>query len=127
MLLTKSQLSKASDKDLQQAASAIKTELAHRESTNKAELLKKVKKLAAEAGVSISELLGKATRTPAKSGRPAAGKAARPAAGKARGKVPAKYRNPADASQTWTGRGRQPLWVAQAISSGKSMDALLIK
>ena len=27
-------------------------------------------------------------------------------------KVAAKYRNPADASQTWTGRGKPPAWIA---------------
>lgn len=125
MLLTKSQLSKASDKDLQQAATAIKAEIARRESNNKAELLKKVKKLAAEAGVSISDLLGKAGR-PAKAAR-APKKAAAAASGKPRGKVPAKYRNPSNTAQTWTGRGRQPLWVAEAIGAGKSLDSLLIK
>jgi len=125
MLLTKSQLSKASDKELQQAAAAVKAELVRRESSNKAELLKKVKKLAAEAGVSISDLLGKPARGGAAKTPRAPKKAS--AAGKPRGKVPAKYRNPANASQTWTGRGRQPLWVAEAIGSGKSLDALLIK
>ena len=124
MLLTNSQLSKASDKELQQAAAAVKAELVRRESSNKAELLKKVKKLAAEAGVLISDLLGKPARGGAKA--PRAPKKAG-AAGKPRGKVPAKYRNPANAAQTWTGRGRQPLWVAEAVGAGKSLDALLIK
>ena len=30
----------------------------------------------------------------------------------------AKYRNPADASQTWTGKGRQPAWFKDAIAKG---------
>lgn len=34
----------------------------------------------------------------------------------------AKYRNPADPSQTWTGRGRKPGWIAQALAQGKSID-----
>ncbi|MGR3466501.1 MAG: H-NS histone family protein [Shimia sp.] len=42
-----------------------------------------------------------------------------------KGGVP-KFRNPSDPSQTWTGRGRQPNWVKEAISSGKSMDDLKI-
>jgi DNA-binding protein H-NS len=33
-----------------------------------------------------------------------------------------RYRNPADASQTWTGRGRQPKWLADALAKGKSLD-----
>jgi DNA-binding protein H-NS len=34
----------------------------------------------------------------------------------------ARFRNPADDSQTWTGRGRQPKWIAEALSGGKSLD-----
>lgn len=35
-----------------------------------------------------------------------------------------RYRNPDDASQTWSGRGRQPKWVAQALATGKTLDEL---
>lgn len=38
----------------------------------------------------------------------------------------AKYANPADASQTWTGRGRKPAWAAAALAAGKSLDDLAI-
>ena len=31
----------------------------------------------------------------------------------------AKYANPADASDTWSGRGRKPRWFAAALASGK--------
>ena len=37
-----------------------------------------------------------------------------------------KYANPADASQTWTGRGRKPNWVVEALEQGKSLDDLKI-
>lgn len=33
--------------------------------------------------------------------------------------APAKYRNPTDANQTWSGRGRQPQWFKDALSAGK--------
>jgi DNA-binding protein H-NS len=33
-----------------------------------------------------------------------------------------RYRNPADSAQTWTGRGRQPRWIAEALASGRSLD-----
>jgi DNA-binding protein H-NS len=45
---------------------------------------------------------------------------------KPRAKVAPKYANPADSSQTWTGRGRKPLWVVEALASGKSLDDLAI-
>jgi DNA-binding protein H-NS len=38
----------------------------------------------------------------------------------------AKYANPADQSQTWTGRGRKPNWVIAALEAGKSLDDLAI-
>lgn len=37
-------------------------------------------------------------------------------------KASPRYRNPADGAQTWTGRGRQPRWVAEALASGRSLD-----
>jgi DNA-binding protein H-NS len=42
-------------------------------------------------------------------------------------KVPPKYRNPANKQETWTGRGRQPLWMVAALKTGKKLDSFLIK
>jgi DNA-binding protein H-NS len=42
------------------------------------------------------------------------------------GKIPPKYRNPDDPSQTWAGRGAQPLWMAALIKQGKKPDDFLI-
>lgn len=36
----------------------------------------------------------------------------------------AQFRNPDDNAQTWTGRGRKPKWVNDALANGKSMDDL---
>jgi DNA-binding protein H-NS len=33
-----------------------------------------------------------------------------------------KYRNPAEPSETWAGRGRQPRWLAEQLKSGKRID-----
>lgn len=41
-------------------------------------------------------------------------------------KVAPKYRNPADASQTWTGRGKAPVW-AQALRNAGQLDSALIQ
>lgn len=41
-------------------------------------------------------------------------------------KAPAKYANPADPSQTWSGRGRKPAWVHEALEAGKSIEDLEI-
>jgi len=43
-----------------------------------------------------------------------------------RAAVAPKYANPADRSQTWSGRGRKPGWFIAALESGKSPDDLAI-
>ncbi|WP_099473734.1 H-NS family nucleoid-associated regulatory protein [Stenotrophomonas maltophilia] len=42
------------------------------------------------------------------------------------GKVAPKYRNPANPNETWTGRGRQPKWMAALVQAGKSPTDFLI-
>lgn len=37
----------------------------------------------------------------------------------------AKYANPADPSQTWTGKGRKPGWFISALAAGKSPEDML--
>lgn len=71
----------------------------------KAQVIEDMKSLAEERGFDFGELVG--------------GK-------KARKKPQAKYRNPEDASQTWTGMGRKPKWVEAALADGKSLDDLKI-
>jgi DNA-binding protein H-NS len=63
--------------------------------------------IAKQAGVSVEELLGNAEKK-AKTGSSQ--------------KVQPKYQNPTDISQTWTGRGRQPRWIAEELASGKKLD-----
>jgi len=48
------------------------------------------------------------------------------AAKQARGKVAPKYANPDDPAQTWTGRGRKPRWIQEALDSGKKLEELEI-
>lgn len=38
----------------------------------------------------------------------------------------AKYANPADKSQTWSGRGRKPRWFAAALKKGTKPDDMSI-
>ena len=74
-------------------------------------------------GYTIEELFdGKAAKAaPARKGRKAAKK------GRKYGKVAPKYRNPANKSETWTGRGRPPLWMAPLLKKGKKKEDFLIK
>lgn len=43
-----------------------------------------------------------------------------------RAKAAPKYRNPENAEQTWTGRGRKPQWIIDALSAGADIAALEI-
>ena len=40
--------------------------------------------------------------------------------------VPPKYHNPENPAETWTGRGRQPKWIAAKIAAGVTLDSLKI-
>jgi DNA-binding protein H-NS len=40
--------------------------------------------------------------------------------------VPVKYRNPDDASEGWSGRGRMPLWLGAQIKAGKDREDFLV-
>lgn len=42
------------------------------------------------------------------------------------GKVAVRYRNPDNASEQWTGRGRQPVWVRNWVESGKAIELLRV-
>ena len=77
------------------------------EERQKAEARAKLEVVAKEMGYTLAEFGGgevKATRAPA---------------------AP-KYRHPKDASVTWSGRGRKPLWFVEALKSGKEPDDLAI-
>lgn len=37
-----------------------------------------------------------------------------------------KYRNPKDPSKTWTGKGRKPGWIAEALEKGKKLEDFAI-
>lgn len=45
---------------------------------------------------------------------------------KGRRPAAAKFAHPTDPELTWSGRGRKPVWVVQALAEGKTLDDLLI-
>lgn len=45
----------------------------------------------------------------------------------AKEKAPAKYRNSANPSETWSGRGRKPRWLVDAEASGRAVEDFLIQ
>lgn len=87
--------------------------------------LSQIVQIARSAGLTAEQITaalgGKAKA--AKSGTAKAPKAKRATAGR---KVAPKYRDPANPSQTWTGRGRTPVWV-QALQNAGQLESALIK
>ena len=86
--------------------------------------LSKIVQLAKDAGLTakdIAEALG-VTKTKKTGVKKSSGTASK-LAGK---KVAPKYRNPANAQETWTGRGKAPTWVA-ALKAAGTLESALIK
>jgi len=88
---------------------------------------KKIVSLARAEGYSIDELFGTGRMVREKAGVPARKPAARKAPASKGSKVPPKYRNPADPSQTWAGRGMAPKWLAAELARGKKLEDFAIK
>ena len=69
------------------------------------EVIAQIKELAASIGVTV-EIHEASTATSAK--------------------IPAKFRNPDNHSQTWTGRGLAPKWLKTLIAAGRDKNEFLI-
>ena len=102
-----STLSIAQLKELQ---AKIPAEIIKRQTEDKQKVLDQMTALATSHGFSLDELLGKKGAVKKVGGK----------------KVAAKYRHPSQPDLTWTGRGRKPVWVADWISSGKTLESLAI-
>lgn len=100
-------LSNMSASELRNLQEQVKRELKKRESQDVQKAKEEIFAIAQRVGLPLKELI------------------ATPGRGKG-GTVAARYRNPGDATQQWTGRGRQPKWVKEWLDSGKSVDDLRI-
>ncbi|QNP41407.1 H-NS histone family protein [Lysobacter solisilvae (ex Woo and Kim 2020)] len=89
---------------------------------------RKLTELARAEGYTIAELFGgasagKAATRPAK----AITGARKTTKGYKLGKVAPKYRNPANAGETWAGRGKPPRWLATYLDNGRKIEEFLIR
>ena len=87
----------------------------------------KLTALARAEGYSVAELFGGAAPAAKKAASAPASTGRKSTKGYKLGKVAPKYRNPADPSQTWAGRGQQPKWMSSQIAGGKKLEDFLIK
>ncbi len=94
--------------ELKKLHSDVKKAINDYEDRKKKESRAELEAKAKEMGFSLSELLGDVPKE------------------KKRRIVAAKYSHPENSGLTWTGRGRQPKWVVEALASGKTLSDLLI-
>lgn len=104
-MAVKMDLDALSLKELKELQSQVAKTIANFETRKKAEALAAVEEKARAMGFSLNDLVGgvRKQRT-----------------------VKPKYANPANKSETWTGRGRKPRWVEAALKGGKKLDDLAI-
>ena len=96
--------------DLNRMKVEIDQEIERKKKAQREEAVKAAEEAAKSYGFALSDLVGD--------------KPAKKATGKS--KLPAKFRNPENEGDTWTGRGRQPQWFKDALAAGKSPEDLEI-
>src|SRR5262245_32875249 len=94
-------LDKLSYAELVEAENHIARLKIEKQSAERAEVRQKLADMAKEHGFDLRDLFGKGAR-------------------KGKGTVAVKYRDPKNAQNTWTGRGRMPRWLAAATRGGKA-------
>lgn len=98
--------------DLEVLAKDVEKALKRAAETERKDALKAARLAAQERGFDLEELLEPgAAKTSKASGKP---------------KAPAKYRNPENPEQTWTGRGRKPQWLVDAVAEGADLSSFAV-
>ncbi|MFW8595652.1 H-NS family nucleoid-associated regulatory protein [Cribrihabitans neustonicus] len=101
-------LSSMSRKELLKLQGDVENALREAELRERQEALKAAEEAAAKYGFSLDEISSAARQSSKKT------------------KAAPKYRNPANPSETWTGRGRKPHWVHEALTAGMDISELEI-
>jgi DNA-binding protein H-NS len=103
-----------SDDDLVALLELVEQEQAARRERTREEFFASMRERAQELGVQPEELAAELSRTGVRS------------VSDRRAKVAPKYRNPADVSETWAGRGVKPKWMQALLAQGRSMEEFKI-
>ena len=109
--MAKYNVSLMSSSELQLLRDEVDAELKRRE--GKLAAIEEIKRMAQEKGLKLEELLTELGGSKLRPKR-------EPVA------VAPRYRNPDNASQTWSGRGKRPLWLNAALQAGKTLDELRV-
>lgn len=106
-----SAIDKMSLKELVELEAKVGKAIAAARDKERAELKRKMSEMAETHGFSVTELFGGA-----RAGR----------GGKSKSVGVARYANPDDRSDTWTGRGRKPNWLIERLKKGAKLDDFAI-
>ncbi|MES2299380.1 MAG: H-NS histone family protein [Pseudomonadota bacterium] len=101
------ELSNLSVGDLRKLQENIAKEIVKRQQFEISKAREEILAIARSVGLPLKDLIGKSG--PIKTGS-----------------VAVQFRHPEQSAHQWTGRGRQPNWVKEWVSSGKSMDQLRV-
>jgi DNA-binding protein H-NS len=119
--MAKTNLSNYNLAELKSLQFDIEKEIKSRQQDEVRKAREQILAIAQDVGVPVADLIAKASGGKNGGGKNGGGKngGAKKGGGQ---QGQARFRNPSDESQTWTGRGRQPKWIAEAVSGGKSLD-----
>jgi DNA-binding protein H-NS len=119
-------ISKFTVSELEDLIKTCTAQIESRKKSKKKELAKTFRELAKSEGLEVAEIIDDAPGRGAGKRRRKKVSAKKTGRKKTRGKVAPKYRNPRG-KETWTGRGRKPLWVVAELEAGKKLQDLAIK
>ena len=99
-------LEKLSVKELRELLLMVDHVIASRRNDERNALREQFRAMAEEAGFTLNEIVG---------------------GGRGKGRAAAaKYANPDNPSETWSGRGRQPKWLSSKVKAGAKLEDFLI-
>lgn len=116
--------------ELKKLQAQIATAIEKHSTRTRKEFLIKIQKMAAAEGLDAMDLMAEASRatTSAAGERPTRGRpknsAAKTAKSGKKAPLPPLYWNPADARESWSGRGRRPNWVLTYLENGGDLESL---
>ena len=105
--MAKISLDKLSLEDLKALRKDVDKAIAGFAEKKRQEAKKALEDVAAKHGMSLDEILGATQK-------------------RKKAKAAAKYRNPANPDETWSGRGRQPGWYKEAIAKGQKPENMVM-
>ncbi|MES2207587.1 MAG: H-NS histone family protein [Pseudomonadota bacterium] len=103
-------LANLSVSELQNLQKELSNQFKTRQSQNLKEARAAIKEVEARYGFTAEEILASKKKVSASE----------------KNTVDAKFRNPENSEETWTGRGKKPKWVETALKAGKNIDDLKI-